>query len=121
MYSRSPNPSQRGVGSVVDLTLSNVPRSLRDWGTANGFQGIEEQSFIQGRVDYISGQNPLALLPERGIFGEEQPLLAFRPAIEIAQCPHLSGMRDEMSDIAEDQAILGLQLWRGGFDKSLSL
>jgi hypothetical protein len=64
---------------------------------------------------------PLALLPEREISGEEQPLLAFRPAIEIAQCPHLSGMRDDMADIAEDQAILGLQSWRGGFDKSMSL
>ncbi len=46
------------------------------------------------------------LLSECDIVGAEQPLLAFRPAIEVAQCPDLSCMRDHMSDVAGDEALL---------------
>src|ERR671914_1420107 len=52
MYSTSIHHPQGGIKAVVDLALSNVPRSPHSRGTANGLQRIKAKSFIKGRVEY---------------------------------------------------------------------
>jgi hypothetical protein len=52
MYSTSIQHPQGGIEAVVDLALSNVPRSPHPRGTAHGLQRSKAKSFIKGRVEY---------------------------------------------------------------------
>jgi DDE superfamily endonuclease len=53
VYSQRTNGAPSRVKSAVNLTLPNVPRRPRDWRTAHNFQEVEENSLIEGRVEYI--------------------------------------------------------------------
>jgi hypothetical protein len=52
MYTTSSHHTQGGIESVVDLTLSNIPRRAHHRGATNGVPTVEARSLIKGRVEY---------------------------------------------------------------------